>query len=182
MIRLPPLLIALAGAALLAGMMLTNPDYNSAVRPFESRVSPGEAGQTRLIDGRIEGWRTADVIAFLRFGSMLRRDTQGVFLIVDLKLSGTTESTQLRATWIGASGRRYDSTARIDGAFLLIQDLWLQPGLESTAMAIFELPPDEIPGGAILLADRIAAPLDGQLRLSAPEDAPPHLAELELAG
>ena len=105
MIRVAPILIAAVSAALLGGMMLTNPDYNSIVRPFETRVPPGETGQTRLIGGRIEGLRTADVITFPRYGSPVRRETQGVFLIVDAALFGTTESTMLRATWIGASGR-----------------------------------------------------------------------------
>lgn len=182
MIRVVPLMIAAAGAVLLAGMMLTNPDYNRAVRPFETRVAPGETGQTRLIAGRIEGWRTADSVTFPQFGKPLRRETQARFLIVDLKLSGTTESTMLRAFWIGASGRRYETTARISGAFRQVEDLWLQPGLESTAIAIFELPPDEIAGGALLLSDRIDAPLDGRLRLAAPVEPPPHVADLELEG
>ncbi|WP_299844689.1 hypothetical protein [uncultured Paracoccus sp.] len=182
MIRIAPLLTAAAAAVLLAGMMLTNPDYNSAVRPFETRVPPGETGQTRLIGGRIEGWRTADRISFPAFGSLRQRDTQAMFLIVDLKLFGTTDSTMLRAGWIGASGRRYDTTARISGAFLQIQDLWLQPGLESKAIAIFELPEDEIAGGALMLSDRIDAPLDGRLRLAAPVDAPSHVDHLELDG
>lgn len=182
MIRVAPLMIAVAGAVLLAGMMLTNPDYNRAVRPFETRVAPGESGQTRLIAGRIEGWRTADSVTFPHLGSPVRRDTQGRFLILDLKLSGTTESTMLRAFWIGASGRRYETTARISGAFPQIEDLWLQPGLESKAIAIFELPPDEIAGGALLLTDRVDTPLDGRLRLAAPVEAPPHVANLELEG
>lgn len=182
MIRPAPLLIAAASAVLLAGMMLTNPDYNSTVRPFETTVAPGESGQTRLIGGQITGWRTADRLEFPSYGSPQSRDTQGVFLIVDLRLSGRTESTMLRAAWIGASGRRFDTTARVSGAFLQVQDLWLQPGLDSKAIAIFELPPDEIAGGALLLSDRIDAPLDGRLRLLAPLDAPPHQAQIGLEG
>ena len=54
MIRVAPILISAVSAVLLAGMMLSNPDYNSVVRPFETRVPPGETGQTRLIGGRIE--------------------------------------------------------------------------------------------------------------------------------
>lgn len=182
MIRIAPVMIAAAGAVLLAGMMLTNPDYDRAVRPFETRVPPGESGQTRLIGGRIEGWRTAERVTLAASGSPVTRDTQGIFLIVDLKLFGTTESTMLRASWLGSSGRRYDTTSRISGAFRQVQDLWLQPGLDSTAIAIFELPPDEIEGGALILSDRIDAPLDGRLRLAAPPEAPIHSPHLELEG
>lgn len=182
MIRAAPVLIAAATSLLLAGMMLTNPDYNSAVRPFEIEVAPGETGQTRLIGGRIEGWRTADAITFPASGKPVRRDTQGIFLIVDLRLHGTTESTMLQATWLGTSGRRYAATKRISGAFLQIQDLWLQPGLTSRAIAIFELPADEIPDGALLLSDRIDAPLDGRLHLRAPVEMPVHAPHVELPG
>src|SRR5690606_35232665 len=56
--------VILAAALLLAGMMLTNPDYNSIVRPFVSHAGPGESGATRLIEGRLTGWHTADAIAF----------------------------------------------------------------------------------------------------------------------
>ena len=182
MIRVAPILISAVSAVLLAGMMLSNPDYNSVVRPFETRVPPGETGQTRLIGGRIESWQSADVITFPRYGELVRRETQGVFLIVNATLFGTTESTMLRATWIGASGRRYDTTDRISGAFWQVQELWLQPGLESTAFAIFELPADEIMQGALLLAQRIDPPLDGTLRLEAPTTAPTHLPMLELDG
>ena len=182
MIRPMPVLISLVGLALLAGMMLSNPDYNSVVRPFEVSVPPGGSGQTRLIAGQIEGWRTADVLTLPPTSGGQLRDTQGVFLIVDLKLFGTTESTMIRAAWIGASGRRYATTTRISGTLHQIEDVWLQPCLESSATAIFELPPDEIAQGAILLTLRIDPPLDGTLRLSAPTEAPEHADSIGLEG
>lgn len=182
MIRPAPVLISVVGLALLAGMMLTNPDYNSVVRPFETSVPPGGSGQTRLIAGRILGWRTADRLELPPAAGGQLRETQGVFLIVDLKLSGTTESTMIRAAWIGASGRRYATTARVSGSLHQIEDVWLQPGLESRATAIFELPPDEIAQGAILLTLRIDPPLDGTLRLAAPVEAPVHAASIGLDG
>lgn len=182
MIRPAPILISVAGLALLAGMMLSNPDYDSVIRPFEVSVAPGETGETRLIGGRIKDWRTAETVTLPGTGEGRLLDTQGVFLIVDLKLFGTTESTMLRAAWIGASGRRYDTTARVSGTLQQIEDVWLQPGLESSASAIFELPPDEVAQGAILLTLRIDPPLDGTLRLAAPTHAPVHAANIGLDG
>lgn len=187
MIQLPRIrpsvvLISAVALGLLAGMMLTNPDYNSVVRPFEVRVPPGASGQTRLIGGRITGWRTADTITLPAAGGGQQRDTQGVFLVVDLTLFGTTESTMIRAAWIGTSGRRYDTTARASGVLRQIEDVWLQPGLESRATAVFELPPDEVAQGAILLSLRTDPPLDGTLRLAAPLEAPAHAANIGLEG
>lgn len=182
MIRPAQILILTVALVLMVAMMLTNPDYNSAVRPFETRVPAGETGQTRLIGGRIEGWRTANRLTFPLLGTPTLRDTQGVFLIVDLRLFGTTESIMLRASWIGPSGRRYDTTSRVTGTMNQLEDLWLQPGLESKAVAIFELPPDEISGGAIVLAQRIDPPLDGVLRLAAPSAPPVHAPDIGLDG
>ena len=157
------LAIIAASAAALGAMMLTNPDYNRALQPFTTHVASGQTGQTRLIAGQMEGWRTADQIAFSNFGTETRRDSEGVFLIVDMSLTGTTESTTVSASWVGSSGREYDSTTRIANVPGLLSDLWLQPGLNSRAMTVFELPPDEVAGGALRLTLRLDPDLDPSL-------------------
>lgn len=169
--------IAIAGTGLLATMMLTNPGYQRATRPFQQAVPAGETGQTRLIGGSFDDWRTASII----LTGSARRDSQGVFLIAELTLSGTTTSTAIDAYWIGGSGRRYAATTRIAGLPRRLQDVRLQPGLTSHTVAIFEIPPDEIPGGAVLLTLPRDPMLDGTLRL-APPDAPPRHVETESFG
>ena len=108
------------------------------------------------------------------------RDTDGVFLVADFILSGTRESTMLSATWIGASKRHYRATSRISDLPRQIDQLWLQPGLDSKTFAIFELPPDEIKGGSALLSLRLDPPLDGTLLLNPPDMPPVHEAILRL--
>ena len=44
------ILIGAAALMLLGAMMLTNPDYNSAVRPFVISVKPGETGETAIME------------------------------------------------------------------------------------------------------------------------------------
>lgn len=182
MIRPADLLIVAGGAVALFAMMLSNPDYNSAVRAFVTPVAAGETGQTRLIRGQFQGWRTADRITFPEYGRDVQRTTEGLFLITDLALSGTTISTPIDAWWIGASGRRYAATRRIAGLPRQTDLLWLQPGLDSHAMAIFELPPDEVAGGALLLTLRFDPVLDGTLRLAPPEAPPAHQEDERLGG
>lgn len=174
MISVTNLAIIGISAAALGAMMVTNPDYNRALRPFVTHVAAGEAGQTRLIAGRVTGWRTADQVAFSDYGTETLRDSEGVFLIVDLSLSGTTASTMVAASWIGASGREYMTTKRIANVPGQLEDLWLQPGLESKTIAFFELPPDEVAGGALRLAIRLDPDLDGTLLLDPPAEAPAH--------
>lgn len=174
------ILIGFAAVVLLGAMMLTNPDYNSAIRPFVTTVKPGETGETRLISGRFGNWRSADRIQFSSYGTEMIRDTDGIFLVADFVLSGTSESTMLSATWLGASKRRYRATSRISDVPGQIDQLWLQPGLDSKTFAIFELPPDEIEGGSALLSLRLDPPLDGTLLLTPPDSPPVHEAILRL--
>ncbi|GAB1362998.1 hypothetical protein MASR1M32_22340 [Rhodobacter sp.] len=60
-----------------------------------------------------------------------------------------------------------------------LTDQWAQPGLESRAIAIFELPPDEITGGALMLGLPLDPRLEGKLRLAPPADPPRALSERE---
>ncbi|MDT1061372.1 hypothetical protein RM190_05825 [Paracoccus sp. CPCC 101403] len=167
-------LILVVAAVLLGAMMLSNPDYNSAIRPFVAEAEPGEMGRTRLIAGRFDGWRTADRVQFSQYGRKLTRGTGGVFLIADLTLSGTTTSTMVAATWIGASKRQYRATSRVSGPPRLIDQLWLQPGIRNKTFAVFELPPDEIAGGALLLTLPLNPPMEGTLQIAPPETPPGH--------
>ena len=182
MIRPGHVAVILAAAVMLAGMMLTNPDYNSIVRPFVSHAGPGESGATRLIEGRLTGWRTADAIAFTDYSGDKLRRTDGVFLIAELTLTGRSTSTLVAAEWVGASGRHYATTSRVSGLRQQIEDVWLQPGLDMKAIAIFELPPDELEGGAVLLTLRLNPPLDGTILLDAPTDPAPHEAVARFDG
>lgn len=162
------------GAALLAAMMLTTPEYNDAIKPFVTKVDAGQIGKTRLISGRFDAWRTADQISFLEGENDVTRNTEGVFLIVNLQLSGTTRSTPVDATWQGSSNRRYQASKRVLNLPQQIDLLWLQPGVASKTFAVFELPPDEIEGGRLLLTLGYNPPLDGTLSLAPPKTAPSH--------
>lgn len=173
MIRLSHGLIVLAGAAALAGMMLTQPDYGRATRPFVSHAGAGDWAETRLFRARLDGWRSADRVA-LADGRAL--DSAGVFLIVDMTIAGQGVSTTADALWIGASGRRYAATRRVADLPRQVMGQWFQPGLDSRATALFELPPDEIAGGALMLTRYPEAPLDGTLRLDALPGMPAHRA------
>lgn len=174
MIRPGPLIVALVGALLLAGMLETNPDYNSAIRPFVTKVAVGEEGKTRLYSGSFPSWRTADKISFPLYNKEITRDTEGVFLIAEPQLLALTSSSFFDAVWIGKSGRRYATTKRISNLPRQAGMLYLQPGFQSRAIAIFELPPDEIAGGSLLVTPPYEPPLDGDLQLAPPDTAPVH--------
>ncbi len=168
------LAIILLAGLMLAGMLRSNPDYNSTIRPFTRKADWDQTGQARLMSGRILDWHTAEQIQFQEFGHDLIRKSEGIFLIVDLALTGRENSSKVEALWIGSSQRRYSATKRITGLPRQIDSLWLQPGLESKTFAIFELPADEVEKGAILLGPPSVTPLDDTLLLEAPPSSPPH--------
>ena len=174
---LAPACIALAGAGLLAAFHATNPGYNETFRPFVTDVPADQPGETRLFGGQVAGWRTADRIGFSRFGRDRLLETQGVFLLVDLRLHANIQSTTLRAVWQGASGREYAATARAENLPGAVESVALQPGLTMSALAVFELPADEIAGGALVLTSPLNPPLEGGLRLQPPAAPPEHRAE-----
>lgn len=175
-----PMGIALVGCAVLAGMMAVNPTYNRAIRPFVETAPEGAVGRTRAMSAQFVALNTADRLRFTYFGKAVTRDTEGVFLIAEVVIEATQTSTKLRASWQGASGRIYDETTRVTNLNGQLSDQWAQPGLTVRAFAVFELPQDEISGGALLLGLPLDPPLDGKLRLMPPAGTIPHSAEREL--
>ncbi|RMC36204.1 hypothetical protein [Paracoccus alkanivorans] len=155
----------LAGVVLLGGMMNTKPDYNSTFQPFVTNTNPGEEGMGRLFTARITEAHIASQIEFDHWGEQLRRDSAGVFLIVRLSASGTARSTRLTAIWLGASGRQYSVSSRVELPSSGIEYKWFQPGLFQRAVAVFELPEDEIKGGRLALMAAGDARLDSAVQI-----------------
>ncbi|WJS86940.1 hypothetical protein [Paracoccus sp. TOH] len=168
MIRARRILIVLAGAALLGAMMQTVPDHNSVVQPFRSAVAAGGTGEARSFRARFTGLRLADRIAFRRFGRDLVRDSNGLFLIADIEAEARLASLQLDAVWQGASGRRYALSHRAEDIPRGLESRWFQPGLINRAIAVFELPEDEVAGGALVLTSGFTAAFDSALHLAPP--------------
>ncbi|KRW93654.1 hypothetical protein [Paracoccus sp. MKU1] len=168
MIWLGRIAIVLAGAALLGGMMQTAPDYNSVVQPFRHHVAAGRTGEARSFRARFTGLRLADRIAFRRYGRDLVRDSDGVFLIAEIEAEATLASQRLDAVWQGASGRRYALSRRAEDIPRGLESRWFQPGLSNRAVAVFELPADEVAGGALVLTGSFTAVFDSALHLAPP--------------
>ena len=164
MMRLRHILPVLLGACVLGALMNTTPTYDSVFKPMRSTAQGNASAQGRLLSAQLANWQTADQITFERYGSLVTRDTQGVFLIVDVAVQDVQESLRLTATWQGRSGRRYTQTARVDSATTL-NVRQFHPGLQDEGRAVFELPRDEITGGSLLLARQGPNILDSELEL-----------------
>jgi len=172
MIRTRHILPVLLGICILGAMMTTTPGFDRAFRPLRTTAPNGEVAQGRLHAAQLAGWQTADRITFDVYGKPVTRDTQGVFLIVDIDILDVSTSIRLSATWRGRSGRLYTQTSRADGAPGTLDVRQFHPGLNDKGRAVFELPKDEIEGGTLLLTRKGLNILDSELALTSPQGLP----------
>ena len=172
MSRLVNLLAVLLGAGFLGAMMNTLPDYNSSFQPFGVHAGEDGVGQGRLFTAKLDGLRSAGAISYADHGTEVVRDTSATFLVAELTIGARKESRQVEAIWLGATGRQYGQTVRVGNAPRNLSSAWFQPGLEDRVVAVFELPGDEIAGGALALMARGDPVMDSAVHLAAPATPP----------
>ena len=170
--HLANLLAALLGAGFLGLMMNTLPDYNSSFQPFGVHADENRVGQGRLFTAELGGIRSAGAISYTVNGTDVVRDTSATFLIAELSIAARKESRQVEAIWLGATGRQYSQTVRLENAPRVLSSLWFQPGLKDKALAVFELPDDEIAGGLLALMARGNPIMDSAVHLAPPATLP----------
>ena len=174
------LLSVILGAVALGAMMNTIPDYNSSFQPFAVVADDDGVGQGRLFTAELVGLKTAGIVSYTRFGEDVSRDTSATFLVADLSITGRSESRQLEAIWLGATGRQYNQTARLEDAPRNLSTVRVEPGLTDRAIAVFEVPEDEIVGGQLALIPRGRFPMDSAVHFAGPASVPEKQAELRL--
>lgn len=174
--------IAMAGlivgaVAALAVLGWTTPGYMTLTGPI---TVPGRVGETvagRGFEVRVGEPRFARRIRTRQFGRVFERDTGGVWALAPVEAMATEETTTLAgAFWLGASGRRYVLTQRL-GPSVQLTTSSLEPGLKRSSVLVFEIPPDEAAGGALLLSRNPEPRLDSQLRIAMPATLDPSRAE-----
>ena len=174
------LVAVLLGVAALGAMISTVPDYNSSFQPFAVFTDEDGVGRGRQFTAELVGLKTANTIAYTQFGQDISRDTSATFLVAELSITGQSESRQLQAIWVGATGRQYSQTARLDDAPRNLSTARFEPGLTDLAVAVFELPEDEIIGGRLGLFPRGSAIMDSAVHFAQPTTMPESQATLRL--
>src|SRR5690606_21454356 len=119
-------------------------------------------------------------ISYTRFGEEVSRDTSATFLVANLSITGRSESRQLEAGWVGATGRQYSQSARLEDAPRNLPSARLEPGLTDRTVAVFELPEDEIDGGRLGLVTRGNFAMDSAVHFYGPTTVPEKQALLRL--
>lgn len=170
--HLGSVLVVLLGGAILGGLMTTLPSYDSSFRPIAVQADANGIGQGRLFAAELTGLTSASGISYRKGSTDTVRDTSATFLVAELSVTARQKSLQVEAVWLGATGRRYRQSARVEDAPRTLPAVWFQPGLHDTTRAVFELPDDEIAGGQLVLTARGNDILDSAVHLPAPATPP----------
>lgn len=179
---LASLAVVAAAALVLAGFRWTTPGYEILTGPIGASGVQGQTVAGRTFSAKIDDIRFADRVRLTRYGKTVERDTDGVWAVVSAELAALSETAVVHAaTWRGASGRLYAASRRVEGAPGLLQGKILQPGLPSKGLFVFELPPDEVQGGILLLSAAASPRLDSELRIRLSPESATREATLELA-
>jgi hypothetical protein len=180
MSRIANLAAIALGGAMLGTMMNTLPDYDSSFQPFAVDADGNDVGRGRLFTAELIGLRSAGAISYERYGKNVVRDTAATFLVAELAISAREESRQVEAIWLGATGRQYNQSARLENVPHSLSQARFEPGLTDRPLAIFELPEDEIVGGRLVLMARGSMRMDSAVHFVSPASAPERQAVLRL--
>ncbi|MFE0017604.1 hypothetical protein ACFWXH_22380 [Mesorhizobium sp. NPDC059054] len=174
------LVVVVLGGGLLGMMMNTLPSYDSSFQPFGVRAGENGVGEGRLFTAELAGLRSSGTISYAQFGKEVVRDTSAIFLVAELAISAREKSQQVEAIWLGATGRQYVQSARIESFPRALSLAQFEPGLKGQAFAVFELPEDEIAGGQLVLMARGSMLMDSAVHLPAPKVLPARQVSLRL--
>jgi len=174
---------ALTVLSVLALMALkeTTPSYAMLTGPIITRGHAGETVSGRAFSAKLSQVRKAKVLSYDSFGRKVKRDTSGVWVVVTVDAAASTETLPIRAaTIIGASGRSYRQSTRVDGVPGALSTKTIQPGLPTSGIFVFELPEAETSRMALILARQYAPQLSDQLDISIDADELVSQAVLEI--
>ena len=122
-----------------------------AARTFEVKIAPPLAA------------RRIEVIE--RFGDPEPLDTSGVWLIVPIQLESLEEPLTVRGARVRTrSGRTYQVTQRVPSSHNPTQAI-LQPGIPQIGGLLFEIPPGEIDGAVLEVAEYDDPQLDTKVEI-----------------
>lgn len=173
-------LVVVLGGGFLGMMMNTLPTYDSSFQPFSVSAGENGVGEGRLFAAELVDLRSSSTVSYMQFGKEIARDSSATFLVAELAVSARERSQQVEAVWLGATGRRYAETVRLENLPRSLSSTWFEPGLKGQAFAVFELPDDEIAEGQLVVTPRGNAIMDSAVHLPAPKALPARQAALRL--
>lgn len=172
MIRILTRAAALAiAAALLFALQQTTPGYSEITGPITQHGVAGTSIVARGFTLRVERVVLAERLRWQSFGRSYDRDTGGLWAVAIVEAQGTPATTAIGgATWLAASGLRFEASQRTEPARGFLRGKRLEPGLPQRGLLIFEIGRDAARGGTLLVSEARWPRLDTQLRIALPDD------------
>lgn len=166
------LLLVGVTALILAFLQSTTPSYAVLTGPIETTGLQKDTVASKTFSIKVGKIVRTKAISFTRYGQPVERQTDGVWLIVNVELQSKYETMTIQAAAIeGASGRLYRQSHRADGAPRLIPSKDLQPGLPSTGIFIFELPENETRRMTLVVSKQPSPQLESEIRIKLDQDS-----------
>jgi hypothetical protein len=145
-------------------MRSTTPSYDELTGP----IPFGAAADNIAVDAGKP--LLAKTIRFKATNKPIERSTDGVWLIIPIRVRAAQESARLLgAAWQAQDGKRYASSLRVEDADVSLPGKGIQPGLERKSLLVFEVPEEAARSGTLLLSEAAFPRLTAQLHIAYPE-------------
>jgi hypothetical protein len=155
-----------ASAVILAALQATTPPYAMLTGPIKTAGRQADTVSSTTFSAQVKQVRTAKSISYAQYGRPIERQTEGVWVVVSADLRAKLETMSIgAATIVGASGRLYRQSRRVDGAPGLFSTKTAQPGLPTTGIFVFELPEAEARSMVLLLSRQYSPQLDDEISI-----------------
>lgn len=149
---------------LLAFFQSTTPRYAKLTGPIVTTGAQAQTVASTTFSIKVTKVERARTVAYKRFGRSTERQTQGIWVIVSSELRSMQETMQVREAAIrGASGRLYRQSRRVGDAPQQVVEKFLQPGLPTTGIFIFELPEQETSDMTLVVSRQLGPQLDDEI-------------------
>lgn len=160
------LAVALAAAALYT-LQQTRPLYSDITSPIVSWGGMGEKVEASAFSLSLDKVRVARTLNVESFGKSKPYTSSGVWVVAEGEAEAKFETLSLiSGEWLSRRGVRYILTDRIPATIEMMPGDVYQPGLPRPVLLVFEMPPEAVDGGTVVVARSKLMPLDDEIRIA----------------
>jgi hypothetical protein len=167
-------LLVVVGLSAMVWMDRHRPNLTANQAPFATRGTIGAQVRGRdfaLTIDRLALTRALELPGTLSSAAPQRRETNGVWLLVDARLDALLEPLALPDGFGGPSLRTRDGLVyasaggRMPMGLSLLTAATATPGVSARGLLVFELPPERLPGAVLIASSRSLPALDSAVEI-----------------
>jgi hypothetical protein len=167
-------LLVVIGLSAMVWMDRNRPNLTANQAPFPTRGAIGAQVRGRdfaLTVDRLALTRALELPGALSSAPPRRRETDGVWLLVDARLDALHEPIALPDGFGAPSLRTRDGVVyasaggRMPTGVSLLTAATAAPGISARGLLVFEVPPERLPGAVLIASSRILSDLDSVVEI-----------------